>query len=305
MLNTIFGFTPILVFFSLGYIFRTFLKYPGNIGDFLTKLLLKVTIPATVFLAVVNTKDLADSWLIPVAAFILQMLLFVVFLFIAKQKSLPKSEECVIAAVPLIANTLIFMAPFFYLAYGDAGVTRVILYYIGNAITIYFVAPVVYNSYGSNTLDLSSGLKAIYTSFPVWAFVLGLVFNLLGICIPDPIEETCRVLKEASAFLAMFFLGFRFIPHLEDKKLILSTVAMKNVLGFLVGALFSFLFANTLDKITIIMGAMAPIGVMGLVYADYYLKDSRLAPGLVSGSMVVGIIVFTLLISFFQIYFPI
>lgn len=304
MLHTILGFTPILVFFVLGYIFKTYLKFPDNIGEFLTKLLLKVTVPATVFLSVVNTKNLSDSWLIPVAAFSMQMVLFLIFLLITKQRHLPKNDECVIAAVPLIANTLIFMAPFFYLAYGDIGVTRVILYYIGNAFTIYVVAPVIYNAYGNNTLDLASGLKAIYTSFPVWAFVLGLIFNLLSWGIPAPLEETCRVLKESTSFLAMFFLGFRFVPHLVEKKLIFSTVAMKNIFGLGVGLLFSLLFTNNLDKITIIMGAMAPIGVMGLVYAEYYLKDSRLAPSLVSSSMIVGIVVFTLLISFFQYYMP-
>jgi predicted permease len=302
LLYTVLNFTPILVFFCLGYAFKTLLNCPENTGQFLSKLILKVTIPATIFLSVNNTEHIRDSLLIPAAAFGLQVAMFGIFLYIAKKLALSRADECIVSAMPLIANTLVFMAPFFYLAYGDEGLTRVVLYYLGNAITIYFLAPIVYNAYGSQKLDLLSGLKTIYTSFPVWAFVLGLIWNALDLGIAEPVAKTLNILKESNVFLTMFFLGFRFMPRLNQGKLVFTAIALKNIFGFLAGVSVCLLFSNPLDKITIIMGAMAPVGVMGLIYAEVYLKDTHLASSLVSYSMVVGVIIYTILLSFFQAF---
>lgn len=305
MLETIVNFTPILIFFILGYVFKAVMKFPDVVGQFLSKLILKVTIPATVFLSVSSAANVSDHIMVPFLACSLQLVLFVIFRFVAKRLHLEAAEECVMSAVPLIANTLIFMAPFFYFAYGDVGMIQVVLYYMGNAVTIYFVAPFVYNMYNNKGVNIKSGLKAIFTSFPVWAFFIGLLWNVTNWGVPAPIESALTTLKTTSVFITMFFLGFRFTPHITNKKLVFGTIAMKNVLGLAIGICASLLLPNTLDKLTIIMGAVAPIGVMGLVYADVYLKDTKFASSLVSYAMVVGVVVYTLMISFFQAYIPI
>ena len=275
--------------------------FSDDVGSFLTQLILKVTIPATIFLSLINIESIAQSLLIPVAAFCLQMLMFFIFLLISKMRKLSSADECVTATVPLIANTLIFMVPFFYLVYGDEGMARVIFYYIGNALTLYIVAPFVYNRYGKKSLNLAANLKNLYTSFPLWAFLLGLIGNYFGWNLPALVTETCLILKTANVFLTMFFLGFRFSVCLEAQKLALSTIALKNLLGLIIGILFSFLFVDHLDKAVIIMGAMAPIGVMGLVYSEQYLKTSSLSPSLVSYSLVIGVIVYPLAMALLQL----
>lgn len=216
--------------------------------------------------------------------------MFGIFFLLARRFQLEKDTECVFITTPLITNVLLFMGPFFYLAYGDSGITRLILYDLGNAITIFFIAQPMFRFSKQSNFDFLSGLKMILSSVPIWAFILGFLFGGLGLSIPDILQQPLRILKEVNVFLPMFLLGIYFHPSLEKIRLVLFTVLFRVPLGILIGVGVYFIFPDPMDKVTVIMCTSAPIGLMSLIFASEYRKDISFSSSIVSYSMLIGLV---------------
>lgn len=281
----------IALFFFLGYLFKTYYSYSEDqVGQMLSRIILNVTLPATIFISASNTGGFSQAIFLPVAAFCLQVFMLGIFYFLARRFRLEQDTECVFLTTPLMTNTLLFMAPFFYLTYGDQGLARIILYDMGNAVTIYFIAQAIFILYGQGKFNFLYGLKKIITSIPLWAFFLGLLFGGLHLTIPQIILDPLLIMKEVNIFLPMFLLGFYFRPSLEKIRLVMFTVFFRMLLGLLAGIGISFFFPNPIDKVTLIMGASAPIGLMSLIFSSEYKKDTRFSSGIVSYSMIGGLV---------------
>ncbi len=292
---------PLVLFFILGYLFKVHFAYTENAGKILTRLIINITLPATILISTSNTKDIAHVLYIPLVAVVIQLLMFVIFYLLARKLKLAPETESVFVTIPLITNTLLFMAPFFYLAYGDQGLTRVVLYDIGNAFTIYFFAQAIFIFYGKGHFNLFSSIKPILASVPLWAFFLGLIISLLDLSIPEMFLKPLSILKEVNVFLPMFILGFYFQPTLKQIKLVLFSVTFRMLLGLAIGVVVSFLLTNSMDRITVIMAASAPIGLMSLIFSAEYEKDTQFASSIVSYSMILGLIMCTILDHIFRI----
>lgn len=280
--------------------FKACFAYPEQNGQILNRLILNVTLPATIFLASSKAGDFSQAFLLPIAALLIQLSLFALFLLISRKLKLPSAMECVFITAPLITNTLLFMIPFFYLAYGEQGVTRVILYDIGNAVTIYFVAQTIFRFSGSDKFNFGNSIKTILTSIPLWAFALGLLCAGLDLTVPQAIQEPLQIMQEVNVFLPMFALGFYFRPALAKIRLVMFTILARSIFGLLIGFGVSFFFANPMDKLTVLMGAAAPIGILSLVFSSEYAKDTDYASNIASYSLILGLIVFTAIDYYFK-----
>lgn len=291
---------PLALFFTLGYLFKRYFSYHENTGQILTRIILNVTLPATIILSTSNTKNISQSLYLPFIAIIIQLAMFIVFYTLAGKLKLPETTESVFVTVPLISNTLLFLAPFFYLAYGDQGLTRVILYDIGNAIMIYFIAQGIFIFNQHSRFNYAGSVKAVLTSAPLWAFFIGLLLTALDVAIPEFLLKPLGVLKEVNVFFPMFVLGFYFRPTFDRIKFVLFTVFFRMFLGLPLGLAISFLFSNPLDKLTVIMASCAPIGMMSLIFSAEYKKDTFFASSIVSYSMILGLILCSFLDYFFR-----
>jgi malate permease and related proteins len=278
------------IFFLLGYFFKVYFSYSEEqAGQILSRIILYVTIPATIFYSTSTTQDLSHAFFLPVVAILIQSVMFVIFYFLARRLKLEPDTECVFATTPLTTNILLFMGPFFYLSYGDSGFTRLILFDMGNIITSYCLAQPIFRSTSQRKLDILLTIKIMLRSIPIWAFIIGLIFGTLGLTIPDFLQGTLRILKEANIFLPMFMLGFYFRPSLKKIRLVLFTVSLRMLLGLMIGVGISFLFPNPMDKVTVIMCTSAPIGLMGLIFSSEYRKDTTFSSTVVSYSMLIGL----------------
>ena len=294
MLDTILLIFPLILFFVLGYFFKTYFCYSEDMGQILTRIILFITLPATIFLSASGTKNISQAAFLPLTALFIQLSMFVVFFLIAKKLTLEKDTEVVFVTTPLISNILLFLAPLFYIIYGDEGITRLVLYDIGNAMTIYLVAQPVYKL-KTGGLRIFSCIKTMMSSVPIWAFVVGLIAGGLDLVIPQSVLKPLTIMREVNVFLPIFVLGFYFLPALDKAKLVIGTVSLRMVIALTLGVGVSFLFANPMDKITVITAAAAPIGLLSLIFASEYDRDIRFSSSVVSYSMILSLIVVTLL----------
>lgn len=294
MLDTILIISPLLLFFLIGYFFKRYFSYSEDMGQILTRIILNLTLPATIFLSVSSTSNISQAAFLPLTALIIQLFMFAIFILVAKKLALAEDTKTVFITTPLISNTLLFLAPLFYLIYGDEGVTRVFLYDIGNALTIYLVAQTVFK-FRSGGLKILNGIKTMIATVPVWAFLLGLIVGGLNLVIPQSVLTPLTIIREVNVFLPMFVLGFYFVPALDKARLVIGTISLRMLLGLVLGIGFSLFFDNPMDKITIIMATAAPIGLLSLIFASEYNRDTRFSSSIVSYSMILSLVVITIL----------
>lgn len=301
MLDTIILVLPLILFFLIGYFFKKFFSYPEDTGEILAKIILYITLPITIFLSVSTTDSISQSLQLPFACLIIQLLMFAVFYLIAKKIRLDKDTECIFITAPLITNTLLFMAPFFYLAYGAEGITKLILYDIGNAVTMYFLAQNFIKFPGGKGFNFTACFKTLFSSVPIWAFIFGLLMSGFALSIPESLLKPMQIVREVNVFLPIFLLGFYFVPELDRIKLVLGTVSLRMILGLILGIGFSFMFINPMDKITVILAAAAPIGVLSMIFASQFQRNIRFASSIISYSTILALLVVAVLNFIFGI----
>lgn len=280
------------LFFLLGYCFKTYYSYSEDqIGQVLSRIVLNITLPATVFFSASNSKGVSQSFLLTIAAISIQLFMYGIFRFIARKKQLEKDTECVFVTTPLASNVMLFMSPFFYLSYGDVGLNHLILYDLGNSVTIFLASQPIYKFANQKNNNFLASLKLVFKSVPIWAFFIGIIFAQLGLSIPALLQEPLQIIKEVNTFLPMFLLGIYFRPSLDKIGLVSFTVLFRATLGILIGIGVSFFFTDPMDKVTIMMCAAAPIGVINLIFASEYKKDISYCSSIVSYSLLLGLLI--------------
>lgn len=303
MIETLKLIFPLVLFFIIGYLFKVKFKYGEEMGQIITKIILYITLPVTIFLSFVSsTKNLGNAIYLPFIGLLIPLILFGITYIVSKRLHLDEKTECVFITCPLITNTMLFLSPFIYLVYGDVGLTRLSLYDVGNSITIYMIAQTLFISYDGKRLNLFKGIKTLLMSAPIWGLVAGLVVGGVGIGIPEFVIKPLKIIREVNTFLPLFVLGFYFKPILDNIKVVFNAIFIKMVLGLCLGISLSFLFTESIDKITIILASSAPVGVVSLVFASVYDKDTKFASSLVSYSIAVGIILLTVLEYSFNVF---
>lgn len=230
MLETLKSVFPLILFFMIGYFFKVRFKYAEIMGQIITKIILYITLPVTVFLSFVSsTKNLGSAVYLPIIGLIIPLILFSITYFVSRKLHLDEKAECVFVTSPLITNIMFFLSPFFYLAYGDVGVTRLSLYALGNSISIYMIAQTLFISYENKKFNLITGLKTLSMSVPIWGVVTGAVVGGLEIVIPEFMMEPLKIIREVNTFLPLFVLGFYINPVLDKTKYIFNAIFYKDV----------------------------------------------------------------------------
>lgn len=293
---TVFILIPILFFICSGYFIKKFYGMSDDKATVLSKIIFNITLPATIFASFLTTaQTIGQSFLLPIAALVIQLGMFVFFWLIANKFQIRDYQRCVFITAPLIGNIMLFLAPFILLAYGEQALSKLMLYHVGNTLTIYFLAHAIFRQCNDARFALIAGVKETLRSAPVWALILGLLGAGVGVTIAEPIQQILTILKNVNIFLPMFLLGYYFKPLMENAKLVLNTVFLKLSMGLLFGFTVSLVFTDPVDRMIVILCAAAPVGVNSLVYASMYGKDAGYAANLISYSMLAGIILLLIL----------
>ncbi|AGA68692.1 hypothetical protein Desdi_1179 [Desulfitobacterium dichloroeliminans LMG P-21439] len=169
-------------FFLSGYLFKRYFSYSEDqAGQVLSRIVLYITLPATIFYSASGTKAVSQSFLFPFVAILIQLAMYGIFRSLAPRFKLEKDTECIFVSTPLNSNIMLFLSLFFYLSYGDPGLTRLILYDIGNSFTIFMIMQPLYRFANQGKNNFLAGIKMVFRSVPIWAFFLGITFSYFGL----------------------------------------------------------------------------------------------------------------------------
>ncbi|OFW62026.1 MAG: hypothetical protein A2133_09295 [Actinobacteria bacterium RBG_16_64_13] len=199
--------------------------------------------------------------------------------------------------LPIVfANTINIPLPIIYLAFGNEGVAKAVLFYIPNGLLIYSLG--IYLASGQK--GLRQGLKAILRTPLIYAAVLGLALNLAGVPLPEVVLTSVKFMGQAAVPLILLVLGMT-IGHIRFKQvpLTLTAGAIRMGGGFAVGLLAVWLLGLTgLPRAIVLFEAAMPSAVVVSVLCTKYNNEAELVASIVLATTLVSVAVIPALLYY-------
>ncbi len=288
-MNNMLGFLPVILIFVLGIITRRIKLFNKENADLFLKLVFYVTLPA-LSLESIATVDLTfDMIYIPIAAMLTIFITGAIAFLIGKRLKFKDKTMGTFLVGSMIMNTG-FTLPFFTAAFGDNGFVRASLFDLGNSILIFTFIYFVAMKYGKSENSSKEMAIKFLKLPPIYAILLGIVFNLSNIHLPQTSLKFLTLVGAPTIPLIMLSLGIYFHPKNNNFGKISLVLFIRNGLGLLIGYLLaSFFHLEGLNRVIVIISSAAPVGYNTLIFSDMENLDTEFSATLVSLSIIIGI----------------
>jgi predicted permease len=235
---------------------------------------------------------------LPVIAVCIIAIMYVLSFLAGRAFKLPSPTMGVLIVGTMILNNG-FLYPFIIAAYGDEGLARILTLDVLNGFLAFTWVYYLACRYGSNSSNRKVLIKKFLSSPPIWAIIISIILNVTGRQIPPVISGTFEILGDLTIPLIMLALGIYFTPKLIRPLPIFTGIAIRMLIGLLLGFAFAEIFGLTgLTRNIVLLGASAPIGFNTLTFASLEDLDKEFAASLLSFSIVIGMIYVPLFIIF-------
>ncbi len=262
---------------------------PPHAGQML-KLVVNVGLPA-LFLADVSRIPLrADLVALPVCAVLIILVTMGLSLLAGRALKLPRPGQGALTICSTSINNG-FLFPFVIAAWGQVGFAQLALFDFGNALLqgslVYAVAAV----YGGHGTGFTAILRRVLSFPPLWALAVALGLNVGGIHLPPIVTTVLGTAGRVILMLVIVALGVLFDARLIRDAAVLTTLALRIVLGLALGLLCVWVFdLEGLTRSVILLGSAAPIGFSAVVIANRESLDRERAASAASISVLLALV---------------
>ena len=282
----------IVLMIALGYILKRINFISVKDVDVLNDIVIYILLPCMIFTAL-HSADLSLISELGVLPFIIlasSMVTGIISYFILKMLKLPDKKLWSVLVTVMIANTAFMGYPVNLGIFGHEGFLRAIFCDIATLCIFLILSFVLILKFGGT---VKTAVKKITFFPPLWAVILGLVFNFINIPIGPVIDNTVNYLGQGAIPLIMIALGLSidFSAIKRSKSMIVFTSIMKLMFFPIV----AFVVATQLGlvdlqfKISIVEAAM-PAGMMSLLLAITYKLDYELTSDCILINTVISLI---------------
>ena len=221
----------------------------------------------------------------------------IVSYFILKQLNLDDIQLWSVLVTVMIANTAFMGYPVNLGIYGQDGFLRAIFCDIATLCIFLMLSCALILKFGGT---VKTAVRKIAFFPPLWAVVLGLVFNFLNIPIGAVVDNTVNYLGQGAIPLIMIALGLSidFTALSRSKSMIVFTSIMK--LAFF--PFVAFIIATQIGLVDLqysvsIVEAAMPSGMLSLLLAITYKLDYELTSDCILINTVISLITLPVIIS--------
>ena len=246
----------------LGFLLRRVGFFDEHAFPVLSKLVIKVTLPAALISSAVGREidlQLLSIVLLGFGGGVIYMALG----FFLNRKRGREQQAFEILNIPGY-NIGTFALPFTQSFLGPMGVLPTSLFDVGNAFVClggaYGVASAVRDGKG---LDLKRVGKALAVSVPFLAHIITVAMNLAHIPIPGFVAECAKIIANANVFLAMLMIGVGFKTDMDFSQIgtIVRILAVRYGVAAVLALGFFFLLPFSLEiRQALVILAFSPIG---------------------------------------------
>ena len=298
MLNILARAACYIAIILMGYILRRKGFFGEETFGVLSKIVIKITLPATI---------IASSAGKPIDASMLALsllgfgggVLYMAAGWFFNRKADTETKSFAVLNVPGY-NIGTFALPFTSSFLGSTGVITTSLFDMGNS----FIC--LGGSFGvaramkeGGKVNLKRILTAPAQSLPFLAHILMVSLNLFGLNLPGPMVELAGIIGNANAFLAMLMIGVGFKLSGEKSQLgsIVKILSIRYAIAAVLASVFYFLLPFSLEiRQTLVILAFSPIGSAVPVFTAELKSDVGLSSAINSIAIVISIVIIVILL---------
>ncbi len=289
--------SPIILTFVLGILLRATRVAGPDDGGFMLKIVFYVALPAMILLSIPEVEITRDLVVLPVIAAII----IVVSGLVAALVMRPVVHDRAVLGVALVGTMIMntsFLYPFFLVMYGNTGFARAVVFGAGNGFFVFTLVYYVACRFGGSGQTSNGALRRLLSAPPLWALVVALVLNVTGVSIQSHFRAFLTSVGDLMIPLVMLALGICFTPRFVRWRLLLSVLVLRTGGGLILGLLLADLFGlDGLSRAIVVVCAASPVGFNTLVFASMTDLDVEFAAGLLSPSILLGIIYVPILMT--------
>ena len=281
----------------VGMLLKRFNVLNEQHSSLLSKIVLNISLPSLIFTNIATADIGGDMIYLPIISFGLSFICILIGLAYSKIRGYSKVKTWTIIILLAMMNTAFIGYPIVLGVYGNEGFLHAIFYDLAIAVMFVIFGVTLSNVFGGDKREV---LKNGLTFIPLWAIVLGIIFNVFNIPMGYVLENSLNYLGNSAIPLIMLSLGltinFReFRSYLSDTlclsffRLLLAPVILYVILLW-VG------FDGLILRVSVLESAM-PTAMNALVLAITYDLDVELVSSVVFVTTSLSLITLPVIIS--------
>lgn len=280
----------------LGFLVKSLRILPENTGSVISKFVLYITLPATIFNVFIKSSVNLNLVILPISAVLMGTIVFLFSYFLLKGIYIEAKTKWSLLISLCGYNVGFFAYPFMQSLYGDQGVLMIAMFDIGNSLLVFGLAYAVSLIAFNDKINFKEILKKVITFFPLDIYFISILFNLTKIRLPLIVNELVSQLAMPNSILALFTLGYflDFNLNPQELKAILLGLPLRILPGIFIGIVLSSLSNNLISKI-ISIGALLPVPLVAIVYSNERNLNTKFASVFVTITIITGLISIILL----------
>jgi len=278
---------PVFLVIFVGYVIGRFRKINTQL---VIDLIVYIAGPCLIFSSVARSDiNLTDFFIVALAGIgIIVILALLVFLIL----KITKSKKVGLYLPMVIGNTGYLGYPVALLAFGVAGLSRAVVFDMMNSLFLF--------SLGIYIIHHKNEFREIFKIPLVYAVVIGLLFNLIKIPVPDIIFKPIEMIGMITIPLALMVLGYKLTEVKITSCKVAFLASLFRVLGgFSVAFLIINLFSITgLPRNIILLQGAMPSAVMSMILTAKYERDASCVATIVLFSTIMSLLTIPLILWF-------
>ena len=289
----------IIIMIAVGYTLKRIDFLSANDGDILNKIVMYVLMPCMIFNAVYNAElsQFSQLCVLPCIIMFSYLIIGVISYLILKRLHYDDKKIWSILVCLVIANTAFMGYPINLGIFGQEGLLRAIFCDLATTCMFLLLSFVLVLKFGGT---VKRAFREILLFPPLWAVVLGILFNLLNIPIGPVLDKTVNYLADGAIPLIMISLGLSIeLGGLARSKamVIFTSIVKLGVFPLIALIVVSLLGLTGLQHDVGIIEAAMPSGMLSLLLAITYKLDYELTSDCILINTVISLITLPIIMT--------
>ncbi len=263
----------------------------------LSRMMMYFFIPALIFSSVYRTQFSGEYVSIMLFAVVMTALMGSVTWGLILTMRYDRLTASGFALGVLFVNAGNYGLPLIFFAYGQEGLSRAAVYFAVSAILLQTLAIFIAARGRASARD---ALLNVFKMPLVYAVLLGVIFNLTGFAVPEPIMKSVDLAGSAAVPVMLTILGFELARVTVESDRV--TIGLATIAKLIVTPLIAFPLAYVMGlqgvaRAVCIVEASMPTAVLASIVAVEFDVRPKLVTGIVFVSTVFSIVTLTVLLG--------
>ncbi len=182
--------------------------------------------------------------------------------------------------------------------YGNMGLEKMVIAGLFQTFIAFTFVPALASYYGKAKGDIKKTLMSLFSSPIVWSIFIGIALNILNYQ-SEFLNNLFQILNPGLLLLFMIIVGLEFEPKINSFKLPILIIFFKTIFGLVIGLFLVKIFHfGDLERISILMMATLPSGMIMIPFAQEYKLDTKLVANTLSIALPLSLIFYLVLLNF-------